>query len=215
MRSLAGPAEIVASGDALPAFDIHCPLLSLPLAMGTRLETVPAQVPYLSVAADKSAEWGARLGAKTRPRIGLAWSGNVIHERDKERSIGLRNFLRMLDVDATFVSLHKEIGADDANVLAERSDILHFGDALADYTDTAALISQLDLVVSVDTSVVHLAGALGETGVDPGDLRARLALDARTRGQPLVSDRAAVPADRGARMGQRARPRACGVGGVC
>jgi tetratricopeptide (TPR) repeat protein len=162
MRSLAGPAEIVASGDALPAFDIHCPLLSLPLAMGTRLETVPAQVPYLSVAADKSAEWGARLGAKTRPRIGLAWSGNVIHERDKERSIGLRNFLRMLDVDATFVSLHKEVGADDAGVLAERSDILHFGDALADYTDTAALISQLDLVVSVDTSVVHLAGALAK-----------------------------------------------------
>ena len=162
MGSLAGPAEIVESGDALPAFDIHCPLLSLPLAMGTRLDTVPAQVPYLSVAPDKAAEWGARLGAKTRPRIGLAWSGNVIHERDKERSIGLRNFLRLLDIDATFVSLHKEVGADDAGVLAERSDILHFGDALADYTDTAALIAQLDLVVSVDTSVVHLAGALAK-----------------------------------------------------
>ena len=162
MRSLAGPSQIIASGEALPAFDIHCPLLSLPLAMGTRLDTVPAQVPYLSVAADKSAEWSARLGAKTRPRIGLAWSGNVIHERDKERSIGLRNFLRLLDIDATFVSLHKEVGADDASVLAERSDILHFVDALADYTDTAALISQLDLVVSVDTSVVHLAGALAK-----------------------------------------------------
>ncbi|MGA8970281.1 MAG: tetratricopeptide repeat protein, partial [Pseudolabrys sp.] len=162
MGSLAGPAEIVASGDALPAFDIHCPLLSLPLAMGTRLDTVPAQVPYLSVASDKAAEWGARLGAKTRPRIGLAWSGNVIHERDKERSIGLRNFLRLLDIDATFVSLHKEVGADDVAVLAERSDILHFGDALADYADTAALIAQLDLVVSVDTSVVHLAGALAK-----------------------------------------------------
>jgi tetratricopeptide (TPR) repeat protein len=162
MGSLAGPSQIVASGGALPVFDIHCPLLSLPLAMGTRLDTVPAQVPYLSVAPDKAAEWGARLGAKTRPRIGLAWSGNVIHERDKERSIGLRNFLRLLDIDATFVSLHKEVGADDAGVLAERSDILHFGDALADYTDTGALISQLDLVVSVDTSVVHLAGALAK-----------------------------------------------------
>jgi len=178
MGSLAGPAQIVASGDA-SAFDIHCPLLSLPLATGTRLDTVPAQVPYLSVAPEKSAEWGARLGAKTRPRIGLAWSGNVIHERDKERSIGLRNFLRLLDIDATFVSLHKEVGEDDARVLSEliqtgeamrppvsgvpgRREILHFGDALNDYTDTAALISQLDLVASVDTSVVHLAGALAK-----------------------------------------------------
>jgi len=162
MVSLAGPSAIVASGDALPAFDIHCPLLSLPLAMGTRLDTIPAQVPYLGVSAEKSAEWSARLGEKMRPRIGLAWSGNVKHERDKDRSIGLRHFLRLLEIDATFVSLHKEVAPGDAGLLAGRSEILHFGDQLDDYTDTAALISQLDLVVSIDTSVVHLAGALAK-----------------------------------------------------
>ncbi|HYC17333.1 MAG TPA: tetratricopeptide repeat protein [Pseudolabrys sp.] len=166
MHTLAGPSAIVASGEALPAFDLHCPLLSLPLAMGTRLDTIPAQVPYLGVPAEKAAEWSARLesrlGTKPRPRIGLAWSGSVHHELDKQRSIGLRNFARLLEIDATFISLHKEAAADDARVLAERSEIVHFGEALDDYTDTAALISQLDLVVSVDTSVVHLAGALAK-----------------------------------------------------
>jgi len=166
MASLAGPSAIVASGEALPAFELHCPLLSLPLAMGTRLDTIPARVPYLGVPVEKAAEWGARLesrlGAKARPRIGLAWSGSAHHELDRQRSIGLRHFARLLEIDATFISLHKDVAADDARVLAERSEIIHFGEALDDYTDTAALISQLDLVVSVDTSVVHLAGALAK-----------------------------------------------------
>jgi tetratricopeptide (TPR) repeat protein len=162
MGSLAGPSTVVAKGDPLPDFDLHCPLLSLPLAIGTKLETIPAQVPYLGARPELSAAWGARLGAKTRPRIGLCWSGNATHERDRERSMRLADYLPLLDCDATFVSLHQEVRADDAAVLAGRPDILHFGDALKDFTDTAALIGALDLVISVDTSVAHLAGALGK-----------------------------------------------------
>ncbi len=162
MQGTAGPSEVVLKGDALPQFDVHCPLLSLPLAMGTRLDTVPADVPYLNAPADAAAVWDARLGPKTRPRIGIAWAGNAKHERDRERSIGLPAFFPLLDFDATYVSLHKEVSTDDAALLKDRG-ILHFGDLLGDYSDTAGLISQLDLVVSVDTSVVHLAGALAKS----------------------------------------------------
>ena len=127
-------------------------------------------MPYLSVSPELSVEWGARLdsqldsqlGPKTRPRIGLCWSGNATHERDRDRSMRLADYLPLLDLDATFVSLHQEVRADDAAVLATRPDILHFGDALKDFTDTAALIGELDLVITVDTSIAHLAGALGK-----------------------------------------------------
>jgi len=162
MKSLAGPSAVIAKDDPLPDFDLHCPLLSLPLAMGTRLETIPAQVPYLQAPPGKSAEWGARLGAKTKPRIGLCWAGNATHVRDSDRSMRLADFVPLLDLDATYVSLHQEVRPEDAAVLATRPDILHFGELLKDFTDTAALIGQLDLVITVDTSIAHLAGALAK-----------------------------------------------------
>jgi hypothetical protein len=105
--------------------------------------------------------WGALLGAKCRLRIGLAWAGNPKHVRDRERSMRLRDLLPLLDVDATFVSLQKQLRADDAETLTH-CNMLRFGRELGDFSDTAALISQLDLVISVDTSVAHLAGALGK-----------------------------------------------------
>jgi len=163
MRSLAGVTQVLARGEPLPDHDLQCTLLSLPLAFGTRLETIPAETPYLRAAASGTEAWSARLGPRTRPRIGIAWSGNPVHHNDRNRSIGLRPLLSVLaDVDATFVSLHREVRAADAAVLQERSDIVHFGEELKDYADTAALIANLDLVVSVDTSVAHLAGALAK-----------------------------------------------------
>jgi hypothetical protein len=162
MATLAGPSAVIAKGDPLPDFDLHCPLLSLPLAMGTRLETIPAQVPYLRARPELSAAWAERLGARMRPRIGLCWSGNATNERDSQRTMRLADFLPLLDLDATFVSLYQDIRPDDAPVLAGRPDILQFGEALKPFTETAALIGALDLVISVDTSMAHLAGALGK-----------------------------------------------------
>jgi tetratricopeptide (TPR) repeat protein len=161
MTTLAGTIQVVTKVGPLPDFDLQCPLLSLPLAFGTQLETVPAATPYLTAPRQHSKVWEARLGQKDRPRIGLVWSGSETHHRDAERSIGLRALLPLLDLDATFVSVQKVVRPADAAVLKERSDILHFADVFDDFSDAAALISQLDLVISVDTSIAHLAGALG------------------------------------------------------
>ncbi len=163
MRTLAGVSQVMARGEPLPDLDLQCSLLSLPLAFGTQLATIPAETPYLRAAGSLADGWNARLGPRNRSRVGIAWSGNPIHDNDRNRSIGLRPFLPLLaGVDATFVSLHRDVCAADAAVLAERSDILHFGEELKDYADTAALIANLDLIVSVDTSVAHLAGALAK-----------------------------------------------------
>lgn len=165
MRGLAGVAEVVVSGTPLPPFDCHCPLLTLPLAFRTRLETIPAEIPYLHASAPAAQAWCARLGPKGprhRSRIGLVWCGNPDHKNDQNRSMRLRELLPLLDIDATFISLQKSARPDDAAMLADRSEILQVGEALTDFADTAALVSQLDLVISVDTSVAHLAGALGK-----------------------------------------------------
>ncbi len=169
MTTVPGGAEVIAAGDPLPDFDMHCPLLSLPLAFGTRLDTIPHDVPYLSAPADKVAAWRARLGERTRPRIGLVWAGNPrkelpnVNRIDGERSMALDALAPLFDVDAcSFYSLQK---GDDAvkqlHAGAWRSRVVDFTDDLNDFSDTAALIENLDLVVAVDTSVLHLAGALG------------------------------------------------------
>jgi tetratricopeptide (TPR) repeat protein len=162
ISNLAGATQVISKGNALPDFDYQCPLLSLPLAFGTRLETIPSSTPYLQAPAQASKAWQARLGPKSRPRIGLVWSGNATHKDDHNRSIGLQFLSPLLDIGATFVSLQKDVRDADTAVLREREDIVHFGDAFKDFSDTAALISNLDLVISVDTSVAHLAGALGK-----------------------------------------------------
>ncbi|MGA8358316.1 MAG: tetratricopeptide repeat-containing glycosyltransferase family protein [Xanthobacteraceae bacterium] len=163
MGSLAGGERILARGDALPDFDLQCPLLSLPRAFGTELATIPCATPYLFVPPSRTASWKARLGPRHRPRIGLGWSGDPSHSNDRNRSIALDRLLPLLtEVDATFVSVQQEVRDGDAAVLQSSSDIRHFGAELKDFSDTAALISNLDLVISVDTSVAHLAGALAK-----------------------------------------------------
>jgi tetratricopeptide (TPR) repeat protein len=163
MRTLDGAAQILARGEPLPDFDLHCPLLSQPLAFGTQVATIPSATPYLRASPAAARHWDTRLGARHRPRIGLAWCGSPLHENDHNRSIGLGSFLQLLaGVDAAFVSLQRDISAGDAAVLQDRSDVLHFGEEFEDFSDTAAVISNLDLIISVDTSVVHLAGALAK-----------------------------------------------------
>jgi tetratricopeptide (TPR) repeat protein len=165
MGSLAGVTQIVAYGELLPAFDLQCPLLSLPRAFATTLETIPAETPYLCAATDALPIWESRLQAKRagrRLRVGIAWSGNPAQQNDHNRSMTLEALLPLLDVDATFVSLQKDVRAGDVALLASRADILNPGGMLNDFSDTAALVMNLDLVVAVDTSVAHLAGALGK-----------------------------------------------------
>ncbi|MGX4806659.1 tetratricopeptide repeat protein [Bradyrhizobium guangdongense] len=144
------------------AFDLHCPLGSLPLAFETRLDTIPlaeSYVPPPSAARVKA--WDDRLGPHTRLRVGLVWSGDPGHKNDHNRSILLRMLAPVLDCDVQFVSLQKGVRDQDRAFLSERHDIVDLAEQLTDFSETAALVSCLDLVISVDTSVVHLAGALG------------------------------------------------------
>ncbi len=169
--SLPGKPQIVSAGDPLPDFDLQCPLLSLPLAFRTRLDTIPCDIPYLSAPAEKASAWRERLGAHTKPRIGLVWAGNPrkdqphINRLDHERSLALDQIAPLLEVDAcSFYSLQK---GDDAQRQPREGPwcdrAVDFTDDLHDFSDTAALIENLDLVISVDTSVLHLAGALGKS----------------------------------------------------
>jgi len=160
MRTLDGAIEVVARGDALPAFDLHCPLLSLPLVFKTELTSIPARTQYLRAPAG-AIDWKSRLGTK-RPRIGLVWSGNPGHKRDATRSIPFYALMPLLDIDASFVSLQKDVRASDAAVLKQTGQVIDVADNLTSFAETASLIATLDLVISVDTSAAHLTGALGK-----------------------------------------------------
>ena len=161
LASLRGVAECVAKSDALPAFDVHCPISSLPLVFNTTLETIPAASSYLpQPAADRLRRWEDRLGPHETLRVGLVWSGNPRHINDRDRSIRLREMLPLLEIGATFLSLQKDPRPDDKVTLAG-TRIIDWTVELTDFAETAALISCLDLVISVDTSVAHLAAAQG------------------------------------------------------
>ena len=161
LHDLPGLASLVARGMALPDFDYHCPLLSLPLAFKTDLTNLPAPPVYLRADGEKVRTWEERLGTAQTPRIGLAWSGNSAHKNDRNRSLPLAELLAHLPTGLQYVSLQKEVRDADAALLQARPDILHFGELLEDFSDTAALCQCMDVIVSVDTSVAHLAGALG------------------------------------------------------
>jgi Flp pilus assembly protein TadD len=146
----------------LPGFDLQCAIGSLPLAFQTRLETIPAATAYLPrPAEDRISAWESRLAKGEGLRVGLVWSGNSTHLNDRIRSIPLSRMAGLLDIDASFVSLQKDPRPADKAFLATRTDIQDFTADLADLSDTAALIECLDLIITVDTSVAHLAGALG------------------------------------------------------
>jgi tetratricopeptide (TPR) repeat protein/ADP-heptose:LPS heptosyltransferase len=168
LSGLSGVIQCISksAGTPLPPFDMHCPICSLPLAFGTRLDTIPSFASYLPAPADERVQaWEARLreasASRNRLRVGLVWSGNPAHRNDCNRSTSLQALSRMLDVDASFVSLQKDPRPDDQATLRERPEIIDLTANLTDLSETAALISCLDLVITVDTSVAHLAAALG------------------------------------------------------
>jgi tetratricopeptide (TPR) repeat protein len=163
LGTLAGPTRVLARGESLPDFDFHTPLLSLPLACMTTLDTtIPAQSSYLTVPADKLESWHSEVGTSEGLRVGLVWSGSIEHTNDLNRSIPLADLAPLLEIQQiTFISLQKEVRDHDQALLAQ-SSIVDYGERLHDFADTAALIATLDLVITVDTSVAHLAGALGK-----------------------------------------------------
>jgi len=157
---LPGLAYLGGSGEPMPEFAWQCPLMSLPLAFGTTLESIPARVPYLSVPAEALRKAEA-LGWPARGlRVGLVWAGNATHLGDRFRSIPLSLFEPLLALEGVhFFSL--QLGPESGQVAKTRGAIVDLAPAIDDLADTGALMEQLDLVIAVDTAVVHLAGALG------------------------------------------------------
>jgi tetratricopeptide (TPR) repeat protein len=152
----------VAAGEPRPAFDLHCPLLSLPLAFGTQPGTIPAIVPYLAASADRQAYWRDRV-PPGRFRAGFVWSGQSSHKNDSNRSIALPRLSALFENrQVRCFSLQRDLRDADGEALRGLPNMVHLGDELRDFADTAAIISLLDVVISVDTAVAHLAGALGK-----------------------------------------------------
>jgi tetratricopeptide (TPR) repeat protein len=163
LSRIEGASLVISRGEELPEFDCHCPLLSLPLAFKTRLETIPATIPYLSACEDRVIKWKQRLPESRVRRIGIAWAGNPSFKGDQTRSIGLSGFSPLLSVPGLeFFGLQRDLRDGDRGILGNNSHVMHWGDAIEDFSDTAAIMSSLDLVISSDTSVAHLAGALGK-----------------------------------------------------
>ena len=148
--------------DRSPDFDEYCPLLSLPRLLADHAAAAPAPVPYLRVPADRREPARLRLAGLPGPKIGLVWAGNPKHEKDRIRSLSLKRLIPLLPKEgASLFSLQKQCPAADRGTLARLTQLHDLSDQLGDFAATAAFVSQLDLLISVDTSVAHLAGALG------------------------------------------------------
>lgn len=161
ISTVSSSAHIVSEDASLPPFDFHCPLMSLPLALKTTLSTIPGNVPYLVVAPHKQKQWRERLGPKVRPRVGLVWSGSG-YSLNIKKDIPFAEFQRVIRPGIDYFVLQKKTHPEDKELLARRREVTVYENALDDFSDTAALASEMDVIISIDTSVAHLAGALGK-----------------------------------------------------
>jgi hypothetical protein len=161
-RNVDGAAEVVAAGAPLPRFDVRASLVSLPRIFGTTLETIPADVPYIRADAQKVREWTHLFGEqRERLRVGLVWAGNPGHQNDRNRSLRGVSLAALSEIEGiTFYSLQKGYKGAAPPTPPAGLKLVDLTDRIADFSDTAALVSLLDLVITVDTSVAHLAGAM-------------------------------------------------------
>lgn len=137
--------------------------MSLPVAFGRTLKTIPATIPYLRADPERVARWTPRLAGRAGVRVGLVWSGNPAHQNDRRRSISAGLFLDVATVpEIAFYSLQHDVRDSDRAALEASGSVMHIGEAVSDFADAAAIIDQLDLVITVDTAIAHLAGALGK-----------------------------------------------------
>ena len=162
LTGLPGVASVHAYDEPLPAFDLQCPLMSLPAAFRTALATIPGRTPYLAPDPARRAEWAERLGPWQRMRVGLAWSGSSGHPSDTIRSIALGRFDGIVSrPDIECHVIQRDIREADRLALEDLPGLIDHSADLTDFAETAALVSLMDLVISVDTAPAHLAGALG------------------------------------------------------
>jgi tetratricopeptide (TPR) repeat protein len=166
LSGVEGITQVVARGGELPAFDLQCPTMSLPLAFGTTTESIPAAIPYIHPPSESVAQWSKELRANAGPRVGLVWAGDARHYdiecamTDRRRSLALSALAPFLDErGVAFYSLQVGPASKQAQAYPK---IIDLTGSIRDFADTAGLIAHLDLVVSVDTSVAHLVGAMGK-----------------------------------------------------
>jgi hypothetical protein len=163
LAGAASTATVFGENERLPAVDLQCPLFSLPLAFGTTIETIPANVPYIKPDDTLVAQWARRLPQTTLLRVGLIWCGNPAYKHDHRRSLTLTKIAPLLGTpNIVFYSLNPGIRDGDVVALGKHPNVLHLGSQFRDFSDTAAVISLVDLVVTTDTAVAHLAGAMGK-----------------------------------------------------
>lgn len=160
LGTVAGIARVFAFGEPLPPFDLHCSLMSLPFVFRTGPDSIPATIPYVHAPSERQEEWRQRLGPRRQKRIGIAWSGHPTHADNNRRSIRLDQFA---DVIAAHPELEFHVLQNDLSDAERRllDDLANVRVPLASFVDTAALVSLMDLVITIDTSFAHLAGALG------------------------------------------------------
>jgi tetratricopeptide (TPR) repeat protein len=162
LKQISPTVQIIKSNQEPTDFDCHCPLLSLPLALGTTLETIPAEHRYIKPDDERRVAWSARLPPKTKLRIGVVWLGGAGQKNNYNRSMELQEFLPIFSPNADWICLQKKVKENELAALRQMGRIAFFGDDLKDFSDTAALIDLMDLVITIDTSVAHLAGAMGK-----------------------------------------------------
>jgi len=162
LATIGGVASCHARGEPLPAFDLYCPLGSLPLALKTEPSTIPADIPYVRADEAHTAKWRPTIEALPGKRVAFAWAGHARHPNDRNRSIDFKLLEPLFALEGvSFVSIQRELRTDDGALLARHRNITHVGDKLADMADTAVVAALVDLTITVDTSVVHLIGAMG------------------------------------------------------
>ena len=162
MTTIDAPVTLVRKGNPLPDFDAYCPIMSLPFIFKTDINDIPGKVPYLRPDMEKVSKWKAQLGESKKMRIGLVWSGAERHKNDHNRTMKLAQFAPLFELPIEWHSLQKEYRSSDAEQLSLFSFIHQHQNQLVDFSDTAALIECMDLIISVDTSVAHLAGAMNK-----------------------------------------------------
>ena len=161
IQTLDAEVDVVSVGEQVPRIDFHVPLMSLAHLTGRLWDEIPAETQYLRAPPDAQAKWNERLGDSQAFRVGFVCSGNPKHTNDAARSINMSSFLNALPAGPEYHLLQKDLRGTDLVAVSRRTDIVTHQDDLHDFSDTAALCVKMDLVVSVDTSVAHLAGALG------------------------------------------------------